>query len=279
VRFRKRWLFLLLVLLAALPGFPPAIEWGLKRALAGVPGKVEWQSVSGYALTGLKLTGVKASGPGYEADVEELRVGYNLLALFGRKLPLSLDVRRGRINIDPKEFNSGGTDSSKSKIEPVLQRLSLEDVSIESDDWPRFALPPYRLEMSGDLSAIDWKLHTADGDVSGRLRIKSLDSWQTTFAGDVAVSRYWWNGQQSGWLEGVFGYRQGHWLGNAELSNGSVVLAGFPIDEITGSIDYKDHVITTALTGSSLGGPVQGEWTYLEPTTSFRLPVSRNWLN
>ncbi len=275
MRFRKRWLFLLLVLLAALPGFPPAIEWGLKRALADVPGNVEWQSVSGYALTGLKLTGVKASGPGYRAELGELRVDYNLLALAGGKLPLNLELKDGHVFIDPERLDfGGGSGGGAAKVEPVLQKLALENVQIESAAWPRFVLPAYRLEIDGELPDFDWQLQTADGRLNGHLKLKSLDDWRTSFAGDVAVSRFWWDGQQSGRLEGGFGYQQGHWRGSAELSGGRVVLAGFPINDVSGTISYDDHVIITSLLGQSLGGPVQGEGVVDIPAAHYQFSAS-----
>ncbi|WP_456411683.1 translocation/assembly module TamB domain-containing protein [Oceanithermus sp.] len=259
MRFRKRWLFLLLAVVAALPGFPPLIEWGLERALEGVPGTVSWERVSGYALTGLRLEGVRVEGPGYRARIEELRLGYNLLALVGKKLPLSLELRGGSIELDPGRLEGLNTGGGVGGIEPALQRLVLEDVAISSAAWPRFALPPYRVEISGALPRFSWKLETDEGALAGELELRSAADWSTTFAGDVAVSRYWWDGGQYGRLEGAFGYREGHWLGQARLLDGGVVLAGFPMEQVGGEIVYRDHVITSRLAGRSLDGPVTAE--------------------
>ena len=250
------------------------INWGLRQALGGVPGSVSWQSVSGYALTGLTFKGLEARGPGYEAHIEQVRVGYNLLAVLGGKLPLSLELAGGKIALDPAKLQSafagGGGGGGGASVQPVLQRLALENVKIESAAWPQMVLPAYSFEINGSLPDFDWRLQTADGDLAGRLAFRSPADWRTTFAGDVAVSRFWWNGQQSGRLEGVFGYQKGHWLGKAQLTGGSVVLAGFPIAQVTGPITYRDHVITTELRGQSLEGPVSGSGTVDIPAAHYQ---------
>ncbi len=255
---RKRWLFIFLIILAALPGFPPLLNLGLRKALDSVPGQVSWQRVSGYALTGLYVSGLHAEGPGYRADLQEVRVGYNLLALLGHKLPLSLELKNGRVSIDPERLDLGSGSGGGTAIEPILQKLTVENVQIESAAWPSMALPAYNLQITGELPDFDWVLQTADGSLSGRLNFKSLRNWHTSFSGDVALSRFWWDGKQSGQLKGSFGYQKGHWRGSAELSDGRVVLAGFPVTAVTGTISYDDHVITTSLSGESLGGAVHG---------------------
>ncbi len=274
MRFRKRWLLLILAVLAALPGFPPLIQWGLEQALAGIPGQISWRRVSGYALTGLRFEGVEASGPGYRASIEELKLGYNLLALAGGKLPLDIELKGGVVRLEPEKLGAGGGGGGGAAVEPVLQRLVLQNVRVESAAWPALALPEYRLEIDGSLPRFDWRLETADGRLGGRLEFKAPDDWRTTYEGDVAVSRFWWDGRQSGRLSGWFGYRNGHWLGEAELSDGAVVLAGFPIEQVNGSLSYRDHVITTELKGRSLGGPVSGSGVVDIPGASYRFEAS-----
>ena len=258
VRFRKRWLFLVLVLAAALPGYPPLIEWGLEQALAGVPVQVEWQHVSGYALTGLRFEKIKIAGQGFVAELDEARIGFNIAALAGRKLPLALELRSGRIRIEPNEFKfpAGPASGGGAKVEPVLQRLVIEDVQLESAAWSRFLLPPYRVEVGGRWPRLDWRLQTEQGSLQGRWTYLGGADWRTSFSGDVGVSRYWWDGEQYGMLKGSFGYEGGHWIGEADLEGGGVTLAGFPISGVAGHIRYRDHVITPELQGRALAGPV-----------------------
>jgi len=256
VRFRKRWLFLVLALIAALPGYPPAIEWALNRALVSAPVQVEWSRVSGYALTGLRFEDVRVQGPGYEARLHELRLGYNLAALLGRKLPLALELRRGRVRLEPDRLSFPAAGGGGAGVEPMLQRLLIEDVQIESAAWKRFVLPPYRLAVSGRWPELDWRLQTKEGSLEGRWTYFGGSDWRTSFSGNVAVSRYWWDGRQYGRLEGRFGYENGHWLGEADVAEGGVTLAGFPVAEVSGRIHYRDHVITPELQGRALAGPV-----------------------
>ncbi len=253
-------MLLLLIILAALPGYPPFINLVLKRALADGSGRITWRKVSGYALTGLNLEGVNASGEGYQVRIKKLRVDYNLLALAGGKLPLALELRGGKIKLDPAKLTTtAATPGAKGGgFSLLLRKLVLQDVKIESDAWPEYALPSYRLEIGGEMPNFDWRLQTGDGELAGRLSYLNTQAWKTTFHGDVAVSRFWWDGKQKGIIEGTFAFGKGHWLGKARLTGGSVVLAGFPVERVSGALVYRDHVIKTELRGFSLGGALAG---------------------
>ncbi|ADR36394.1 protein of unknown function DUF490 [Oceanithermus profundus DSM 14977] len=270
MRFRKRWLFLLLAVLAALPGFPPLIQWGLEQALRDQPFQVEWARVSGYALTGLRFEDVRIDAPGLEARVGELRLGYNLFAALSGKLPLAVELRGGTVRLDPGALPALGGAAGAGGLQPVLGRLVLEDVRLESAAWPRFALPPYRAELSGSLPRFAWRVETDEGALAGELELRSADDWSTTFAGDLALSRFWWRGGQYGRIEGRFGYREGHWIGEAAVRDAGVTLAGFPVREVDGRLRYRDHVITSELQGRSLDGPVSATGVVDVPGRSYR---------
>ena len=269
MRFRKRWLFLILAVLAALPGFPPLIQWGLELALQNQPYRLEWSRVSGYALTGLRLEDVQVTGPGVEARLDELRIGYNLIALLGKRLPLSLELRGGEVRVDPDAL-AAPAGGGGAGVQPLLTRLVLGDVRLESAAWPRFVLPPYRAEIEGALPRFRWQLATQDGALEGELLLLGGGDWETRFAGDVAVSRFWWQGEQYGRVHGRFGFRKGHWLGEAEIAEGGVTLAGFPVRNVEGTVRYRDHVITPELAGEALDGPVTARGVVNIPERNYR---------
>ena len=270
MRFRKRWLFLLLAVLAALPGFPPLIQWGLEQALRDRPFQVEWSRVSGYALTGLRFEGVRIRASGLSADLDEVRLGYNLVAVIGGRLPLSVEVAGGVLRVDPQAVRWPAGGGGAPRVRPELTRLTLANVRFESAAWPRFALPSYRVELAGSLPRFSWKLETEDGALAGELTLRSSGEWSTTFAGDLEVSRFWWQGGQYGRVEGRFGYQGGHWAGEAELRDGGVTLAGFPVRGVAGRVRYRDHVISSELQGRSLDGPVRASGVVDVPGRSYR---------
>ena len=270
MRFRKRWLFLLLAVLAALPGFPPLIQWGLEQALRDQPFQAEWARVSGYALTGLRFEKVRIEAPGLDARVGELRLGYNLFAALSGQLPLAVELKDGTVRLDPGALPALGGAAGAGGLQPVLTRLVLEDVRLESAAWPRFALPSYRAELSGALPRFAWRVETADGALAGELTLRPNGEWSTSFAGDLGLSRFWWRGGQYGRIEGRFAYEKGHWVGEAAVRDAGVTLAGFPVREVSGRLRYRDHVISSELQGRSLDGPVRATGVVDVPARNYR---------
>ena len=92
-----RWgwgLFLGLLGLALLLGFPPLLKGAVEGGLALLGFRGEVREVRGHLLWGLRLKGVRLEGQGLALEAEEVDLAYDLLGLFRRELPLSLGLRK-----------------------------------------------------------------------------------------------------------------------------------------------------------------------------------------
>ena len=80
-----RWgwgLFLGLLGLALLLGFPPLLKGAVEGGLALLGFRGEVREVRGHLLWGLRLKGVRLEGPGLALEAEEVDLAYDLLGLF-----------------------------------------------------------------------------------------------------------------------------------------------------------------------------------------------------
>ncbi|AWR86516.1 hypothetical protein [Meiothermus taiwanensis] len=93
-----RWVpAILLLLLVGLPAFPPLISYVLQEGLKAANFTGRWQAVGGYLLGGLELRGVELEGNGLRLEAQRLRIGYNLLSLQRRELPLRILAEEGEV--------------------------------------------------------------------------------------------------------------------------------------------------------------------------------------
>ncbi len=138
--------FALLLLLLAWPSLLRlAVERGL--VLAGFKGQV--QEVRGHLLLGLRLRGVVLKGEGLALEAEEVRLGYDLLGLLRKELPVSLVVRGAKVR-PTWEALIPEKPGPPPAIRVVFRQLRLEETQVELPKGERLFLPPVRLTLLGE---------------------------------------------------------------------------------------------------------------------------------
>ncbi|WP_153185574.1 hypothetical protein, partial [Thermus scotoductus] len=202
----RRGLLLLLgfALALLLLAWPPLLRLAVERglALSGFQGQVG--EVRGHLLFGLRLEGVDLQGPGLALKAEEVRLGYDLLGLLRKELPLSVSVKRAKVQ-PTWEALIPEKPGPPPAIRVVYRQLLLEEVQVELPKGKRLFLPPLRLTLAGE-NPYAFIARLPGGSFQGEAHAlaRDLSAWEVRYRGEVAGLSFFYPGLKGGRLSGVF---------------------------------------------------------------------------
>ena len=274
-----RWIVaILLLLLAGLPAFPPLVTQVLQEGLKAANFTGQWQAVEGYLLGGLELRGVRLEGPGVRLEAQRLRVSYDLLALWRRELPLRIVLDDGDIFLSWEAIiPEGDQPGTPAPLALRLEQLQLNRVGFQIEQSQRFFLPTLRATVRGS-NPYQIALVLPDGRLSAIARRtgREFEAWQIELKGDLRAARFWFDGIESGQLEGSWtigpGVRNGI-LGKNQVKNATLRIVGFTLSQISGSIGFDGKTVSADLVGRGLDGPLKGSATVDLPNQEYRFRV------
>ncbi len=244
---------LLLILLLA---WPPLLRMAVERgmALAGLRGEV--REVGGHLLLGLRLKGVRLQGEGVALEAEEVRLGYDLLGLLRKELPLSLALRRARIT-PTWEALIPEKPGPPPAIRTVFRQLRLEEVQVELPQGKRLFLPPVRLTLSGE-NPYTFLARLPGGSFHGEARALApdLSAWEVGYRGEVRGLSFFYGGLKGGRVSGVFRLMPSGVEGEAQVEGGVVEVVGFTLTQVAGPIRLREDRVEAELRGRGLEGPL-----------------------
>ncbi|WP_243027188.1 translocation/assembly module TamB domain-containing protein [Thermus albus] len=255
-----RWGLLLLlgVLLALglLLAWPPLLRMAVERgmALAGFRGEV--REVGGHLLLGLRLKGVRLQGEGVALEAEEVRLGYDLLGLLRKELPLSLAIRRARIT-PTWEALFPEKPGPPPAIRTIFRQLRLEEVQVELPKGKRLFLPPLRLTLSGE-NPYAFLARLPGGSFQGEAKALApdLSAWEVGYRGEVRGLSFFYEGLKGGRVSGVFRLLPSGVEGEGQVEGGVVELVGFTLTQVAGPIRLREDRVEAELRGMGLEGPL-----------------------
>ena len=254
-----RWgwgLFLGLLGLALLLGFPPLLKGAVEGGLALLGFRGEVREVRGHLLWGLRLKGVRLEGQGLALEAEEVDLAYDLLGLFRRELPLSLGLRKAVVRPTWEALvPEGGGPPPAFRF--LFQSLRLEDVAVELPRGERLFLPPLRLTLLGE-NPYRFLARLPGGSFQGEARALSPDlaAWEVGFSGEVRGLSFFYEGLKGGRLSGALRLGPQGVFGEAEVREGAVEVVGFPLEGVEGTLRLEGGRVEARLRGRGLEGPV-----------------------
>jgi len=281
VRF-WRWVPLfLLLLLVGLPAFPPLISLVLQEGLKAANLTGQWQAVGGYLLGGIELRGARLEGPGLRVEAQRLRVGYNLLSLQRRELPLRILAQEGDIflrwdGIIPESRQAGAPPPVRLRVDELV----LDRVGVQIEQSRKFMLPTLRASVRGS-GPYRVVVRLPDGKLWATVQRtgREFEAWQIEARGDLRAARYWFDGFESGELEGTWTIGpkvKNGILGQNHIKNATVKLVGFTLSDIFGGVDFDGRTVTANLVGRGLEGPLKGSATVDLHDQEYRFRVDGN---
>lgn len=254
-----RWgwgLFLGLLGLALLLGFPPLLKGAVEGGLALLGFRGEVREVRGHLLLGLRLKGVRLEGQGLALEAEEVDLAYDLLGLFRRELPLSLGLRKAVVRPTWEALlPEGGGPPPAFRL--LFRSLRLEDVAVELPRGERLFLPSLRLTLLGE-NPYRFLARLPGGSFQGEARALSPDlaAWEVGFSGEVRGLSFFYEGLKGGRLSGALRLGPQGVFGEAEVREGAVEVVGFPLEGVEGTLRLEGDWVEARLRGRGLEGPV-----------------------
>lgn len=254
---RRALLLLLgLVLALLLLAWPPLLRLAVERglALSGFQGQVG--EVRGHLLFGLRLRGVALRGEGLALEAQEVRLGYDLLGLLRRELPVSLVLRGARLK-PTWEALIPERPGPPPAIRVVFRQLRLEDTQVELPKGRRLFLPPLRLTLAGE-DPYTFIARLPGGSFQGEAHAlaRDLSAWEVRYRGEVAGLSFFYPGLKGGRLSGVFRLLSSGVEGEAQVEGGVVELVGFTLTQVAGPIRLREDRVEAELRGVGLEGPL-----------------------
>ena len=281
MRFWRWTPVILLLLLVGLPAFPPLINYALQEGLKAANFTGQWQAVGGYLLGGIELRGVELEGNGLRVEAQRVRIGYNLLSLQRRELPLRILAEEGDVflrwdSIIPEQRQP----SAPAPIHLRVDELVLNRVGVQIEQSQKFFLPTLRATVRGS-GPYQVSVILPDGKLRGTVQRtgREFEAWQIEAKGDLRAARYWFDGFESGELEGtwIIGPRvKNGILGKNQIKNATVKIVGFTLTDIFGSADFDGQMVTANLVGRGLEGPLKGSATVDLQNQEYRFRVEGN---
>lgn len=274
-----RWVPLfLLLLLVGLPAFPPLITYALQEGLKAAGFQATWRAAGGYLLAGFELREVRLEGKGLRLEVGRLQLGYNLLGLRRKELPLRIWAEEGDLHLSweallPQEAGPAPSPFFRLRIDELV----LNRVSVWLEEGKELPLPPLRAVVRGS-GPYQVALTLPEGRLAATVYRtgRELEAWRIEARGDLRAVRYWFSGLESGEVEGswVVGPQvKNGVLGKNRIKNATVRLVGFTLSQIYGEADFDGQVVTANLVGRGLDGPLRGSATVDLPRQEYRFRV------
>ncbi len=277
---RRFFVTLGVLLLFLLPGLPPArnalLRWGASfAARAGYT--VTYRESGGNPFYRLSLDGLNIKGPGVNASVQTLRLGYTLPALVTGKLPLRTEIVgvRGSLNLAKVAQPAPATPNTptpaaqpRSWFRPILEQADVSDVALDVSGAP-FAIPDVkltRLEVTetgetfnfSTALAVQNTVQNAVLKASGTATLEPFTLGVAVQQADVALAQGYFDGLKGGTLSGTVKADAAGVTGDLELDGGQVDLVGLELSRVSGPLTVRDQKLTTELIGQALGGPLEG---------------------
>lgn len=266
----------LLLSLYALPLLPPVRAWllGLAQDAASRTGfTVRFERSAGNLWHGLTLSGVRVTGPGVDAELERVALGYALGALPTGTLPLGLELSgvRGDLHVgalaDALRAETGAP-RGPLRVTPVLRRAEVADVALTVDGTPLdvadLRLTDLTVQQRGERVAFGAAL-TAGEDPEREARASVRGSGtlapltlEADVHADVALARPFFDGLEGGTLAGTVRVDEGGATGELRLEGGAVTLAGIELEGVSGPVRLRGRALEAELSGRALGGPLSG---------------------
>ncbi|MDX2003775.1 MAG: translocation/assembly module TamB domain-containing protein [Meiothermus sp.] len=277
-----RWVPLfLLLLLVGLPAFPPLIDFALRKGLEAAGFKGEWRTAGGYLLAGVELRGAKLEGAGLSLEAERVRVGYNLIRLFWRELPLRIQAADGVVRLKWDTViptQPAAPPSGPAPFELRIDELALQDVRAELGESRNFFLPTIRATVRGT-GPYNVTAQLPEGRLEGTVERtgRQFEAWKIQAKGDVRAARYWFQGIEGGQLAGTWTIDSEGIRGENQIRGGVVTLPGpVPIREVYGPVSFDGNLVTANLVGRVFGGTAKGAGTVDIRAQEYRFRVEGN---
>jgi hypothetical protein len=232
----------------------------------------DYDSSGGHLLTGLRVNGIRANAPGVDAAVGSVRVGYNLLGLLRREVPLSVqvDTLQGDIDVEalqafidsqpPRDDAGGGL-----PVTPVLRDVQIDGVSLNINDIP-FDVPDVALESldiqeddAGNLQVVT-ALSSSEGraELAANVQLEPLIINADITRLDARLARPFFDGIEAGTLTGEVRVAGDDVQADLQLVRGRVnVPVGANMLELTniaGPVNFADNRAALTLSADALGG-------------------------
>ncbi len=223
-------------------------------ALAGLKGEV--REVRGHLLLGLRLKGVRLKGEGLDLEAEEVGLGYDLLGLLRKELPLSVSLKGARVR-PTWEALFPEQPGPPPKVRVVFRQLRLEETQVELPQGKRLFLPPLRLTLAGE-NPYAFVARLPGGGFQGEARALAQDlaAWEVRYRGEVRGLSFFYEGLRGGRLSGFFRLGPSGMEGEARVAGGVVELVGFRLTGVEGPIRLRGDRVEAALRGRGLEGPL-----------------------
>lgn len=255
----------LLLALYLTPQLAPVQQYALglvKSSLAEAGYTFSYSASSGNLWHGVRLQDSHLYGPGVDVAIAELSIRYTLLALIMRQLPLAVSAvgLSGSVTLAELKLPAGG----EGGILPVLHSATLSDVAIYLTDLP-YTLPNMRFsEMRINPVGSSFKVATTvtttqgSAELDGVVSLNPLAIEAEVIRADAMLGRHWWNGVTGGSARGSVTVQEGNVEVALDLTDGSAMVAGIAISEITGRAVMRDFIVQAELSGQALGGAARG---------------------
>lgn len=276
---RRTFVSLTILALAAalvgwLPTAPVVRDWlgsQLVEAAAGVGMALAFDEVTGYAWRGLSLEGPRVVADGLDLTATRVTVVWFLPALVVGELPLRLEVRdlRGDVELGRLDALAESFRRDAAAAPPAV-RLRIDGARVDGADLrvaeAPFDLPDLAIErlaatsLEGESWLVAVTLTTDEGRLEGEIRGRfgATDLHLTLLRGDARVARHWWDGIEGGLLAGELRLDAAGPDGAFELRAGALEAYGVPVTEVAGPIAWRGDRIEAAWTGTALGGRIEG---------------------
>lgn len=259
-----RWIpTVALLVLLALPAFPPLIQYVLSEGLKAGGFKGQWGGVGGYLLTGIHAKDVQLEGGGIKVQAAQLHLSYSLLSLARKELPLRIFAQDGVASIGWDTLIPSKPPGPPGALKLRVDELRLENIQVSINEGKRFPIPTLKAQINGN-GPYQVRVELPEGKISAEVRRtgREFEAWDLQAKGELRAARYWYSGIEGGTFTG-------HWVvnskgvrGDNQISGGVVRFPG-PItaSAVAGPVRFDGNVVSANLTGYGLGGPLKASGT------------------
>ena len=256
----------MLALLLALPAIPAVNSLVLSNVTAAAGIQLSFSSVRGYLPFSLAFRNLKASGPGFALEAEQLSASYLLISLLWGELPLSLHLEEGQLELIPlvsTPGSGGGGGSAPIVIRP--REVSVKNFAVVSGDT-RYPLPELELRLAGGADRYRFSVELAGGSLAGNANFRDYQNLSLDFAGDLTALNFVAPEIKGGTLSGEAALVAGVPQARLEVREGTVDINSLRGENLALEAQLANGSGTADLTGNLAGGPLSAQGKFrLEP--------------